>query len=471
MTERRGRLRAVPGALAVLASVLAVLAYGWLWRSAPIIDGDSPQYMVVAQDLADGRIDALHDRTPGYPLLLALTGSAFDVSGTLLYAGLVLHVVSVWILCWAFLASGGPPRLAVLMGVLLMLPLYVEPAGYVMTENLAQATLVVVFAALMRWRLGGSLLWVVLAGLACAAATLVRPAYQLLPAALACCLLPDGWRRGTCWRDRIGAPVVLVLGAVLSLLPYVWFNARQFGFTGVTFSTGFHLTTKTMAFIERLPDEYADIREVLIRERDAQLTKRGGTHTGTQTIWSVREELQAITGRSRPEVASLMLRLNLKLIAQAPLEYLQEVARSFAVYWFPAVTPLAAMGSRILRSTWILLHTAVVGFWWVQLLVVAGLFLYRRWIFSSRESAVPFVATGPQASAFWFAAVIVFYTMLVTCIVDIGEPRQRRPTDVFVVFASVVGIDVWRRTRQRVTTGAGIPAPAAPLAHRPQDTP
>lgn len=432
--------------------ILAILGYGALWPSAPILDGDSAQYMEVARDLSDGRLDALHDRTPGYPALLAVTGSADRPTRALLYAGLALHVACVWMLAWALQAAGGSSPLVALLSVVLLLPPYVEPAGYVMTENLAQTMIVGAFFAMMCWSVSGRVAWAAAAGLALAAAAMTRPAYQALAPVLAVILVTgvSRYARGASLRRSAAAAIALIVTSALSVAPYVWFNNRHFGFTGVTFSTGFHLSTKTMGFVERLPDRDAAVREILIRERDAQLTKRGGPHTHTQTIWSVREALQEATGLSRPELSRHMLQLNLALIRAAPVEYLQEVARSAAVYWFPAFMPLSTFDSGLLRWTWAALHLLIVLLLAVQLMAAGGVAVYRR-VFAAEGARIgaPFDITAAQAQAYRLAAAIVLYTMAVSCAVDIGEPRQRRPTDVLAVFMCAVGLQVWQQNRRK----------------------
>jgi hypothetical protein len=211
-----------------------------------------------------------------------------------------------------------------------------------------------------------------------------------------------------------------------------------------------------MSFVERLPDEYADVREILIRERDAQLVKRGGTHTGTQTIWSVREEVQAATGLSKATLSSYLVRMNLTLIGRAPVEYLQEVARSLATYWFPAAGSLATLRSSALRWLWAALHLGVVGFLVVQLVTVSGTWVYRV-VLPSRVP--PALAVSPGQWLAWIiAGTTVLYTMVLSCFLDIGEVRQRRPTDALVLFMCVAGLCVWLRTRAALTsksTGPG----------------
>jgi hypothetical protein len=438
--------------------------YSVAWRHAPVQDGDSPQYLDVAQDLADFRLEALHDRTPGYPLLLALTGSTPDPTRTLFYVSLVLHFASVWLLALVLHACGVPAMWLLAFCCVLALPPFAETAGYVMTENLAQFSLVAGFSSLMVWFRRGSVPALGAAALAFAFSALTRPAYQALAAALATLLLVPALVRATAldYGRAIRTGMALVAGSLLVLGTYAYFNHVKFGYFGLTPSLGFHLSTKTMSFVERLPDEYAEVREIFIRERNAQLVKRGGPHTGTQTIWSVRPELAAATGLSTAELSAYLLKMNLTLISRAPLEYLQEVARSLATYWFPFSGPLAGMNSSLLRWVWGLLHGALVMVLILEvamLVALAALRLSERFARLQRRLVAPIAATATQTLAFALAGGIVFYTMILSCVIDIGEPRQRRTTDALFVFMCFLGIHVWRQTLERARLAEAMERP------------
>src|SRR6186713_2452417 len=102
MTERTiGGLPARVAMLYMLLGLVSLAAYGLLWPGAPVMDGDSSQYIEVARDLRDFRIDDVHDRAPGYPVLLVLTGSSDAPTRMLFYASLLLHFGSVWLLALA----------------------------------------------------------------------------------------------------------------------------------------------------------------------------------------------------------------------------------------------------------------------------------------------------------------------------------------------------------------------------------
>ena len=448
---------------------VALGAYLVLWPDAPVLQGDSPQYLEVARDLADWHLDAVHIRSPGYPALLVLTGSSRIPARSLFVVSLVLHFASIGMLAWVLQHAGVRHGWVAVFCVLLLLPPYVEPAAHVMTENLAQFTLAVGFACLAGWFTTGRKWLITASALAFGLSSSTRPIYQALGPVLAIWLafapspLPAPPSK---LRNRSAAGAMLLGLSLLMLFVGAYANWVKFGFFGVNPALGFHLSTKTMSFVERLPDEYATVRDILVRERNAQLVRAGGTHTGTQAIWSARSELETVTGLPTPDLSRYLVRMNVRLIAMAPIEYLQEVAQSIAGYWFPAAGPVTTMGSRTLRWTWVLLHFALVSILFMQLVVAAGITLF----YGSTCLVVPrpilvlstTPATPEQIFAFVTAGIIVFYNMLLSCAIDIGEPRQRRPTELFLVFMCVLGAHVWHRT---LTAASGQFRTMSPPAH------
>ncbi|MCL4849565.1 MAG: hypothetical protein KJ066_23680 [Acidobacteria bacterium] len=448
-------LLGLPRRLAVallFLSLAAIAGYAALWRDAPIIQGDSEQYLEVARDLADGRLDRLHDRPPGYPLLLALTGSVDRPARPTFLVSLALHLASIWMLAAVLHAVGIPAAWLMVFCLVGMLPSYVEPAAHVMTETTGQFMLAAGFSGLMLWLTRRTPLALAVSGLAFGYATLTRPVFQALVVAMAACLflVPATLRRlGATSGDAARATIALIAASVLLVGGFSWLNHARFGYFGISPLAGFHLSTKTILFVERLPDDHATVREILVRERARELVKRGSTHSGSQTIWEARRELEAATGLSTPALSRYLVGMNLTLIRRAPLEYLQDVAQSMAVYWFPAAGPLAHLGSPVVRWFGTGLHFLVVWCFFLQLVVLAGFAAAdasRRLVGASAGLLAQIGVTPAQAIAFALAGVIVFYTMAVTCLVDIGEPRQRRTTDLLVLFMCWLGAWVWWRS-------------------------
>ena len=86
--------------------VIAFWVYATLWPSAPITVSDTGSYLRAAQDLSDFRINELHDRAPGYPLLLLLTASSKSPNRALLFLSLSLHFASIWLLAGLLYRAG-----------------------------------------------------------------------------------------------------------------------------------------------------------------------------------------------------------------------------------------------------------------------------------------------------------------------------------------------------------------------------
>jgi hypothetical protein len=437
----------------VAITLLAFRIYAIVWPSAPLVMSDSRQYMEVAADIRTGHLE-LHDRSPGYPLILALTGSTDTGTRSLFYVSLFLHGLSVWLLLVLLHAAGLGERSLVLFATLAWLPLYAETAGYVLTETLAQCVLVAGLAAVVWFFSRWSALGLVAASLAFPASAIVRPVYGavggLLGVALTLWPYVFGYRDAHMRRALRTAGTGLLLGNLLIVGAFAWFNERRFGFFGIVPTLGFNLTTKTILFVEQLPQQYAAVREVLIRERAAEVVRRGGFHDGSQTVWNARPALTAATGLSTPKLSAYLVRADLELIRHAPVPYIRDVARSAGTYWLPADDLLADFHSAIARAAWLLVHSSVVALWWLQMVTLVGAIVFDL---SRRISGGPFPRLLPQLSAtptavtsYLVAGFLVLYTMVVTCLIDIGEPRQRRPTDLLIVFMCVLGVHVWRQT-------------------------
>ena len=57
--------------------------------------------------------------------------------------------------------------------------------------------------------------------------------------------------------------------------------------------------------------------------------------------------------------------------------------------------------------------------------------------------------------AYLLSAAIVIYTMLLSCFLDIGEPRQRRPTDELLLFMCFAAAHLWGRRNRGTAMSEG----------------
>ncbi len=433
--------------LYVLLFTVAITAYLLLWPDAPIIAADSPGYMEVAQDLEDFHIDQLHGRTPGYPLLLLLTGSSHTPTRTLFIVSLLLHFASIWLLASTLYLCGLKEKYLILFGLWLLLPLYVERAGYVLTENLCQFTLVLGCVGLIFWVIHRKIGWVLVSSIAIAYSGLIRPTYQILVLAVILWLLLVPMFSNIKRREVVKAGVVLISWSALLVGGYALMNYLKFGYFGVTHYLGFHLTTRTIRYIEKLPDQYAVVRDILIKHRDAHLIRPHSSHTGYMSIWSAIPELKQATGLSEPQLSRYLLHINLLLIRKAPLHYLHEVFWALSTYCFPSVTELASMNSWTIQLIWVIVHFFTLSIFIAITIGLLGVFFYiicRRFLSLSQSFATQEVKSiSMSILSFLLSGTVVIYTALVSCLIEEGEPRVRTPTDALLVFMIFVGAYMW----------------------------
>jgi 4-amino-4-deoxy-L-arabinose transferase-like glycosyltransferase len=365
---------------------------------------------------------------------------------------MLLHFGSIWLLASVLHRAGIKELALISFGFLLLLPPYVEPAAYVLSENLAEAMLVLAFVTLILWIHKKKNIWIALSSLAVAYAGLTRPSYQGLALGMAAALIVLKYllsRVPLRWTEVMKASGILVFTSVLMLGSYAFINYQRFGYFGVTPRLGLTLNTKTWRFIERLPDEYAAIKAILIKARNAQLVQDHTEHDGSMSVWSAVPELSIITGLEYHKLSSQMLKLNVLLIKSAPLMYFREVVSAFGSYWFPSSTILANFQSRTVQLLWAVLHFFLVAVFAVTLVVLVGIAIFfqscgKRGTRAGWQLKSGLELIHAKALMFALAGTIVIYTAAISCLVEVGNPRYRIPTDGLIFFMILTGIDLWR---------------------------
>jgi hypothetical protein len=334
--------------------------------------------------------------------------------------------------------------------VILLLPPFVEPAAYVLSENLAEAMLVAGFVSFALWALNGGSILIVAAGLAIGWAALTRPTFQLLAPtmaaslAMAKLLLPG---LPASWRDVARAGAGLVAATLLLVVGYSYVNYRNVGYFGLSAKFGLTLSTKTARVLERLPDEYGPVKEILIRARDAEMVS-SSEHTPVDYIWRAVPSLAAVTGFDDVHLSDYMVRINLILIKKAPLTYLQEVVWAFGSYWMPSSSEIANFHSRRLQALWAMVHFCLISAWAVNLILLVGAVTYiRRSLVAARPhfrlSVEAARVISSQGLTYAVAGVVVGYTAAISCVIQIGLARYRVPTDGLIVFMLFTGLALW----------------------------
>lgn len=428
--------------LAVFAVVLA--AYVAAWWPAPVVAPDTAGYQTASRDLKDGSLDTLQLRPPGYPALLAVTGSTQQPTTGLLVVQLISYLTAVWLLLvqLTHLVSDRWPVVGFF--IIGLLPPFVEQAGIALTEAPTALLLSVGVAAFMIYLRRSTRGLVFIGSGVLAIAALFRPTYQALAPTLAIVVFVTVWPASTSGRW----PVPRRLVAHLLLTPVVMtavvvggfsaVNSVKFGYFGVTPLVGWNLATRTSTFVQHLPDRYAKERAVLVRARD-QVLLNDDQHMGGNYIYSAREQIVDGLGITGASLHKHMLEIQLQLILSNPDRYLLEVGRASGIYWLPMFEDVIDGGSSFLRYAYALLHMMVVALFFVQLAVAFTITIVR-----GREGLL---AGNRRLLAHWLAVSAVLYTYVISVTFDTGNPRFNDPVQPLMLFATAFGVHTLSRLR------------------------
>lgn len=408
--------------------VAAFVVYSALWGLVPRVAVDTFDYQSAAADLRDGALGAVHDRTPGYPAILAATASAETPTAALWVLQFALHGASVIVASMIARSMGVARRGRVILVIALLSPPLVEPAATALSESTASFWIVMALGAFSWWMSAPRTGLLVASGAASTMAAFTRPSLIFMTVVIA--VAAGACHHASHKRVRCGAAVIAL--PLLTIGAFMAWNGVRFGEPTMTPRTGWHLSTKTASFVEDLPESYEPIRSVLVIGRDAALLRPGSSHTAPVYIWSTRDDVLAATSMSEAEVNRHMIHLNAELIARNPLRYLTEVQRSFATYFGPAVEDRYA-GGIVGQAFWTTAHYVLLAAFLAQLAAIASFAWARRRLHSFPPQ--------PLGNAWYWAAIaVIMGNALVTAAFEAPIPRHRAVTDTVALTVVAIGL-------------------------------
>ena len=439
--------------------LVALVVYAVAWPQAPVITPDTPSYIRLASDISHLHISRLHQRTPGYPLIMALAGSAEAPTRLLFWLMLALQFGATAGIAVHLRRMGISRASGILFVALALLPPFVAPAAYAETETTAQFAIVLTYLGLVAWLTIGRWKAFALFVLAGTFTAFVRPTYELLVPVLAIgALLVSAAAPARPKLFQRCAALILATGlSAAALGSYAFLNYRRFGYFDLSYMGAYALNHKTAGVVEFLPDRFGPMREILIRHRDRLLVAPYDDHTGENYIYRAVPELLALYGGDQVRMLKEIKKANIYLITHKPFSFIHEGLKSIGSYWMPIEYPLITGDSGALRGASAAFQWLFIGVWLLQALVVGGasvLWLsalaagYRTPVLDDNRRAL---LTG------WLVGMaIILYTLMISCFAGIGDPRYRTPADLVMIGNTFIGYSLWRKS---------FPALFGPRAH------
>lgn len=431
--------------------IVSSLFYGFIWQDAPLKTSDSTGYMLLAQDLEDGNQDDLSLRTIGYPLILLLTGSQEIPTYTLFILQLFLYLVSVFLIAIILIDLKVNKFLVIFFTALSILPPGVEYATYVLSEMPALFFLMLsVFFLYITLKLR-NLLMAILSGISIAMATLVRPDYQLLPLFITVILFLFILLVKKSDKELLRSVLTFFVVSTIILLAYMAYNRNKFGYFSTSYYTGTALSTRTVFFLERLPDEYAGEREILIKYRNADLIT-GDSHQAGSYIHRALPELLTYTQMDPVQLSDHLVKLNLILIQKAPLNYILQVGRTLASYIMPSGTTRAVFGSSAVQTLWAGVHFLFLIIYLLALASVLLSFPISVLLDSpTRKRLQSLLHKNTELVLFNIICLsVVIYAAIVSTFISNGEARYHMPSSLLALSTIICFMNLIYQNRGKI---------------------
>jgi hypothetical protein len=206
--------------------------------------------------------------------------------------------------------------------------------------------------------------------------------------------------------------------------------------------SGYQLANSTVALYEYIDNPIA--RDELLEARNEMNAENLPPNFA---IWRAQPILQQRLGLSEAELGRFLLRINLHLIVHHPEAYLEQIARTANADWFPYTTKVEASNNPILKGSWYGLQILIVGMFFLESMVLAGLFV-GSWILNRGFDLV-----GDRAAVYLLAIGIVWQTIIVSsAVIGGGSARYRSVADLLIIFAVALVVD-WGRTKWLASRG------------------
>ncbi len=342
----------------LLLAVLWLITRGLLFAYyEPMTYTDSGTYQRLAHQIMSLDFTGYNgQRTPGYPLLLALVA---DNHFILWLAQSVLAFMTAYLVYLLLRQAGISTAWALLAGVVNLLTLntlFFEPA--VLTETLTAFLLVTVsylMAAMVCGRAGTASPWVL--GLATSLLVLTRSQYiALIPVFL---LLLWWFVRAR----RAMTLLIFLFVAVGPVLGWAAFNKQQTGYFTITTLLGYNLSNHSGDLMEHAPDKDAVLRDIFLKYRNRKMANTGSPY---MAIFDARQEMRRVTGLSEIGLSRELQRISVNLFMAYPVDYLRSVGEAWLSYWTePIYWRLDKISSPgvavVVRAIWKVQHPLLRG--------------------------------------------------------------------------------------------------------------
>ncbi|MBN1900346.1 glycosyltransferase family 39 protein [Candidatus Sumerlaeota bacterium] len=326
--------------LIVIILVISFFLRWSLYRGiAPNYFGDSDSYDRGAVSLLQGNsLWSSYPRTPAYPAYLAFVYKLAGIKNrkaVVISQLFILGLLNIMTLYALGVRITGNKIIGALVALSFNLDFIIIQFDFaILTESLSGFLLLLSILMLVKSAQERNLKWTIPSGIVMGITAIVRPAFapMLAPVFLFFLLgLVFQSKSGMEWKRIVIHSSIYV---ALSVLPcFIWLKGNQSrgnGFSFSPFMMNAGLTNHVGLYFEKLPDEYAAIRDPYVNIRNERLTTIGGYYRAREKMFSGAQGLGIKTDK---EFEKFMTKLCLRLIWDNPKLYWKTFWIAWDMMW------------------------------------------------------------------------------------------------------------------------------------------
>jgi len=286
---------------------------------------DSVGYIELAERLLSFDLVGYNgERTPGYPLLLCLTGIWPALSAA---AQLCMGIASLVFIYKILMLLKVNRKVSLYLTIILSLyipAIFFELA--ILTETLTTLCLIIIFYLFFELIIkDAGLKNYILLSILCLYVVVIKPFYIFLPFLLVLFLLINNLSFHTVKRS-----LFIILLPVLFFVGWSYLNKVNTGYFVSTTFYGVNVAQTCVSFAENTPDEYKQIGDIYAKYRD---TESLNDKELAMTIWAAYPELEEKSGLTGPDLSDLLYKYGIATIKVNPGSYLKQVFISWKDFW------------------------------------------------------------------------------------------------------------------------------------------
>jgi hypothetical protein len=292
---------------------------------------DSQNYIELGKLLSEFNLDHKGQRTPGFPLLIALANNNLQIVA---FFQSILGIISTYLifdLTRLITKQNSLSLLVAFIATSFLHVLYFEVA--IMTETLTLFTLLIIFWLIKKHHILSSnskSFKILIISFLCAFLYLVRPMFIYIPILLSCFYLVKNWKVNPI--NTLLKSIIFITLPLISLYSWSALNKKNIGVFGSTYYLGINLSQNATSFFDKAPDDEALIRDIFVKHRDSIIAHN--PNKLPMSVWAAYDELLEKTKLSPPELSNKLGEISKKLFINHPLDYFKQVGISWEDFWF-----------------------------------------------------------------------------------------------------------------------------------------